>query len=83
MFYPYGVTMAAYNPHIASNTALPVVELYEDATRRVQAAHHLARLLTTGTFTSADPADLSRTCEVFDLLLEEACDLLAAMENRV
>jgi hypothetical protein len=75
--------MAAYNPHLASDTALPLADLHDHATRRVQAARHLAHLLTTVTFAGADATDLSRTCEVFDLLLEDACDSLAAMENRV
>lgn len=75
--------MAAYDPHLASDPPLPLADLHEDATRRVQAARHLAHLLTTVTFADADATDLSRTCEVFDLLLEKACDSLAAMENQL
>lgn len=77
-----GVTMAAYNPHLASDT-LPLATLHEDATRRVNAARHLAHLLTSVKLSDINPTDFTRTCEVFDFLLENACDSLAAMETRV
>lgn len=53
----------------------------DDATRHITAARNLARMLTCVSLSDLSPSDFSNTCEVFDLLLHDACKSLRGAES--